>query len=365
METVLVTGGAGYVGSHIARRLAEEGYRVVILDNFSTGHRWVIGRLGGLKECVGGQLHFVEGDVSDVSLVRRLLNEFAVDAVIHCAARSLIGESVKDPGLYFAENVAKGIAFFNELVAGGVKYIVLSSTAAVYGIPKRIPIPEDYPTEPINPYGASKRMLEDVLRWLSESHSVRSITLRYFNAAGADLDGLLGEAHDPESHLIPLALRSILKPQEDRVAYLLGEGSRRGPVHDESPLHVYGSDYPTRDGTCVRDYVHVCDLADAHVVALEALKNGHPTDIWNVGTGEGYSVREVIDTVERVTGRSVPVMEVGRREGDPPILVAATKKLARLGWEPRYSSLEVIVRTAWRWHCIGFEEVENEKQRVM
>jgi len=350
MLTILVTGGAGYIGSHTAKRLLEADYHVVVLDNLRTGHRWAIERLRRLAKRGSSQFVFVQGDVADTALVVRLVREYGVEAAVHFAALSLVGESMQHPERYFAENVAKGIAFFNALVAAGVRYVVFSSTAAVYGIPERVPIAEDSPTHPVNPYGASKRMLEEALRWLGEAHPFRSISLRYFNAAGADPDGWLGEAHDPETHLIPLALRSVLRPDEDRVAQLLGYSSSQEQPLDRSPLRLFGTDYPTPDGTCIRDYIHVSDLAEAHVVALEALLDGHPTDCWNVGTGDGYSVRQVIEAVERVTGRTVPVVEAPRRPGDPPVLVAEAKKLKRLGWEPRYGSLDAIVETAWWWH---------------
>ncbi len=222
MPTILVTGGAGYIGSHTAKRLLEADYHVVVLDNMRTGHRWAIERLRRLAEQGSSQFVFVQGDVADTALVVRLVHEYGVEAAVHFAALSLVGESMQHPERYFAENVAKGIALFNALVVAGVRYVVFSSTAAVYGIPERVPIAEDTPTHPLNPYGASKRMLEEALRWLGEVHPFRSISLRYFNAAGADPDGWLGEAHDPETHLIPLAIRSVLCPDEDRVAQLLG-----------------------------------------------------------------------------------------------------------------------------------------------
>lgn len=365
MPTILVTGGAGYIGSHTAKRLLEAGHNVVVLDSLRTGHRWAIERLRRLAERRSSQFVFVQGDVADTALVVRLVHEYDVEAVIHFAALSLVGESMQHPERYFAENVAKGISFFNALVAAGVKHVVFSSTAAVYGIPERVPIAEDSSTHPVNPYGASKRMLEEALRWLGEAHSFRSISLRYFNAAGADPDGWLGEGHDPETHLIPLAIRSVLRPEEDRVTQLLGYSPTQDQPLDRPPLRLFGTDYPTPDGTCIRDYIHVSDLAEAHVVALEALLDGHPTDCWNVGTGEGYSVRQVIDAVERVTRRTVPVVEAPRRPGDPPVLVAEAKKLKRLGWEPKHADLRAIVHTAWRWHNAALELVPSSQNRTI
>lgn len=350
MATILVTGGAGYIGSHAVKRLLEAGYHVVVLDNLRTGHRWAVSRLCKWAEVHGSDFAFVYGDVADTTLVVRTVNEYHVDAAIHFAALSVVAESMRFPEKYFFENVAKSIMFFKALLLGGVKRIVFSSTAAVYGVPQQIPILDDSPANPVSPYGSSKLMLEEVLRWFWKAHSVRSISLRYFNAAGADPDGWIGEAHDPETHLIPLALRSVLRPDEDRVGQLFGGFVGREELPERQPLCLFGTDYSTPDGTCIRDYVHVSDLAEAHLIALEALLDGHPSDCWNVGTGQGYSVREVIDAVERITGRRVPVVEKSRREGDPAVLVAAARKLARFGWKPRYTSLESIVESAWRWH---------------
>lgn len=350
MPAILVTGGAGYVGSYTVVRLLEAGYHVVVVDNLRTGHRWAIERIRRYTHADAARFAFIHGDVADTALVVRLVREYDVQAALHFAALSLVGESFQHPEQYFAENVAKGIVFLKTLVSVGVKYVVFSSSAAIYGVPLRIPISEDTDARPVSPYGASKHMLEEVLRWLGEAYPLRSIALRYFNAAGAHPDGWLGEAHEPETHLIPLALRSVLRPGEDRVAQLLGKFAGGERCRDKSPVRLFGTDYSTPDGTCIRDYIHVSDLAAAHVVALEALFDGHPTDCWNVGTGQGYSVRQVIDAVERVTGRVVPVVEAPRRPGDPPVLVAEATKLPRLGWKPQYASLDAIVATAWYWH---------------
>ncbi len=317
---VLVTGGAGYVGSHVARRLAEAGLGVVVYDNLSRGH----------PEFAAG-LPLVRGDVGDQPLLEETVRRWGIGAVVHLAADSLVGESVADPRRYFANNVGQGLAMLEALLRCGVRLLVFSSSAAVYGDPREVPIPEEHPLQPTSPYGESKAFLEAVLRRYDQAYGLRYVSLRYFNAAGAHPDGDLGEDHNPETHLIPLAL-----------GVALGRSGR---------LTVHGGDYPTPDGTAVRDYVHVCDLAEAHLLALEALRAGAPSGVYNLGTGRGYSVLEVLAAARRVTGHPIP-HEVGpRRPGDPAVLVASGERAAReLGWRPRYAELDDIVATAWRWH---------------
>lgn len=317
---ILVIGGAGYIGSHVARSLVEAGFDVVVYDNLSRGHRRAV-----------GDLPFVRGDVGDRSLLEEIVRRWGVAAAIHLAADSLVGESVADPRRYFANNVGQGLAMLDVLLRSGVRRFILSSTAAVYGEPERVPIPEDHPLRPTNPYGESKAFLETVLRRYDQAYGLRYASLRYFNAAGAHPRGDLGEDHDPETHLIPVVLQAAL-------------GLRDG-------VTVFGDDYPTPDGTAVRDYVHVCDLAEAHVLALRALLDGAPSAVYNLGNSRGYSVKEVLEAARRVTGRPIPHGVGPRRPGDPAVLVASSEKIREgLGWQPRYGDLDVIVATAWQWH---------------
>ncbi|AGA70571.1 UDP-glucose-4-epimerase [Desulfitobacterium dichloroeliminans LMG P-21439] len=321
MKAVLVSGGAGYIGSHTVQALSEAGYQPVVLDSLITGHR----------EAVAKDIPFYQGDIADEGLVADIVKKERVSAVIHFAARSLVGESVQKPDLYFEENVAKTNRFVSTLLKCGVNKIVFSSTAATYGNPEVIPIPEQSKKEPINPYGASKLMIEQSFFWLEQAYGLKWIALRYFNAAGAALDGSLGEDHTTETHLIPLILKAAL-------------GQRQA-------ISVFGTDYLTADGTCIRDYIHVLDLTEAHIRALEALDQGVACGAYNVGTGTGYSVREVVDMAKRVTGIDIPVVEAPRRDGDPDVLVAKVDKIQkRLGWQSRYSDLETIIKTAWGWH---------------
>lgn len=316
---VLVTGGAGYVGSHVARRLAEAGLEVVVYDNLSRGH----------PELAAG-LPLVRGDVGDGRLLADTVRRFGVEAAVHLAADSLVGESVADPRRYFANNVVQGLAMLDTLLACGVRMLVFSSSAAVYGEPERVPIPEEHPLRPTSPYGESKAFLEAALRHYRRAYGLRYVSLRYFNAAGAHPRGDLGEDHRPETHLIPLAL-------------LVALGRRPA-------LTVHGDDYPTPDGTAVRDYVHVCDLAEAHLLALEALRAGAAGGVYNLGTGRGHSVREVVEAARRMTGHPIPCTVGPRRPGDPAVLVASGERAEReLGWRPRHG-LEEMVATAWRWH---------------
>jgi len=317
---VLVTGGAGYIGSHVVLELLRLGYRVVTLDDLSRGHRAAVA--GGV---------FVEGNCGDGALVRDLVERYDITAAVHLAADSQVGESMARPDKYCGNNLGNGINLLTALVQAGVRQFILSSTAAVYGEPEYTPIDEEHPTRPVNVYGGTKLMLEQILGWYERAFGLRYVSLRYFNAAGADPEGDIGEDHDPETHLIPLVMQAAMGRREKVV--------------------IYGTDYPTPDGTCLRDYIHVTDLAAAHVLALEALQEGGPPAVYNLGNERGHSVREVVETVRRVTGRDFPVEEGPRRAGDPAVLVASSRKIRReLGWRPRYGDLEQIVRTAWEWH---------------
>lgn len=322
MDVVLVTGGAGYIGSHIVRRLVETGREVVVLDDLSEGHRASIAQ----------EASFIEGDFGDPSLLEGVLSSQGIRYIVHMAASCLVGESMVDPGKYYANNLARSLTLLQAATRQGIKGIVFSSTAAVYGDPADVPIREDHPTLPTNPYGETKLAFERALSWYHRAYGRRYVALRYFNAAGAHPDGDLGEDHEPEHHLIPRLLRGLL------------DG---GP-----PTPIFGTDYATSDGTCVRDYVHVVDLAEAHVLALEALERQHvEAQAFNLGNGEGFSVREVVGMVGRVAGTMPPTIPAPRREGDPAILVASSERAIRqLGWRPAYDSLEEIVRTAWQWH---------------
>jgi len=320
LYTVLVTGGAGYIGSHTAKLLAGHGVSLIVLDNLSTGHRWAAkwGR-------------FVEGDLGDTAGLNAMFRSDRIDAVVHFAAKCYVGESAAEPRTYFRNNVVNTVNLLDAMLEAGVKQFVFSSSCAIYGIPSRIPITEDTLPFPVNPYGETKLAVERILRWYREAYGLRWAALRYFNAAGADIEGDLGEEHSPETHLIPLAIEAAL-------------GHRPA-------MEIYGTDYPTADGTAVRDYIHVADLACAHVLALEHLHRSGESVALNLGTGSGYSVKQIISAVETITGKKVPTLAGQRRPGDPPVLIAETGKAARvLGWQARYSSLETIIETAWRWH---------------
>lgn len=318
MANILVTGGAGYIGSITRHFLQKNGHSVVVADNLSRGH----------KDAVPKDLLRVM-DVRETDRLAKLLAEERIDAVIHFAAYIAVGESTQAPEVYFGNNVGGSLSLFEAMLRTGVKRLVFSSTAAAYGIPQRVPITEDEPYAPINPYGESKVMVEKALDWLDRYRELRSIPLRYFNACGAEPEAGLGERHDPETHLIPLLLRA---------------------VQTGEPVTLFGNDYPTPDGTCIRDYIHVSDLAEAHILAVEHLLNGGGSDAFNVGTGSGHSVKEVVAAAERVTGRKAPHTMGLRREGDPPSLVADSQKLQRvLGWRPKRADLDRIVADAWEF----------------
>jgi UDP-glucose 4-epimerase len=312
---VFVTGGAGYIGSVCVEELLNAGHAVTVLDNLSEGHRSAVDRRAA----------FVPGDLADAALVARAVKDSGAEAVIHFAASALVGESMTNPAKYFRNNVASGLNLLEAAVAAGVKKFVFSSTCATYGPPDRVPMDEDLPQRPINPYGESKLMFEKMLGWFRQLHGLEFVAFRYFNAAGASAQ--FGEHHRVETHLIPNVFKVAL---------------------GLSPhCEIYGTDYPTPDGTCIRDYIHIVDLAQAHILALRPGAQG----FFNLGNGEGYSVREVIQACERVSGRKIPVVEKPRRPGDPPRLVAsAAKAIRELGWQPRVPKLEQIVESAWRWH---------------
>lgn len=312
---ILLTGGAGYIGSHAARVVALAGHHPVVFDNFSTGYR---------RNVKWGPM--VEGALADTALLRRTMERYSIDAVVHFAAFIAVGESVRDPRKYFVNNAAGTLSLLDAMLDAGVRTIVFSSTAAIYGVPQRVPIPEDHPRSAVNPYGESKLFIERVLEWYGKAYGLQWAALRYFNAAGAE-EGLR-EEHEPETHLIPLVIQAAL-------------GKR--PY-----VEIYGSDYPTRDGTAIRDYIHVSDLARAHVLAIEYLGRGGESGAFNLGTGVGCSVREVIDEVRRCAGRAFEVRQAGRRAGDPPELVADAARAQRLlAWTPQQSSLAAIVKSAW------------------
>jgi UDP-glucose-4-epimerase GalE len=319
-KSVLVTGGAGYIGSHACKVLARAGYRPVVFDNLSRGHREMV-RWGPL----------VEGDLADRRRLAAALEQNQVSAVMHFAAYAYVGESVADPGMYYRNNLSGTLSLIEAMRESGVDRIVFSSTCATYGTPDSVPIRETAQQLPVNPYGETKLAIERALHWYGQAYGLRSVSLRYFNAAGADPDSETGELHEPETHLVPLVLQTALgqRPQID----------------------IYGTDYPTPDGTAIRDYIHVQDLADAHLRALEHLGAGGASAALNLGTGRGHSVREVVRVAEAISGRRIPCRETARRPGDPPVLVADPRLAAEvLGWRPRLSDLDTIIRTALAWH---------------
>ena len=318
---ILVCGGAGYIGSHAVHVLVEKGEQVVIVDNLQTGHR------GALNPAA----KFYEGDIRDASVLDKIFTENKIEAVIHFAANSLVGESMEKPLLYFNNNVYGMQVLLEAMVRHGVDKIVFSSTAATYGEPKRVPIHEDDETCPTNTYGETKLTMEKMMKWVSRANGVRYVSLRYFNAAGALPNGSIGEDHKTETHLIPLILQV--------------------PTGRRDHITVFGDDYPTPDGTCLRDYIHVVDLADAHVLALEYLRKGGASDIFNLGNGQGFSVKEMIAAAEKATGRSIKVEIGARRAGDPAQLIASSEKARTvLGWKPQFTDVEQVIGTAWKWH---------------
>ncbi|MBD2664330.1 UDP-glucose 4-epimerase GalE [Richelia sinica] len=320
---ILVTGGAGYIGSHAVLALKQAGYEVVILDNLVYGHRDLVEKVL--------QVELVIGDISDRSLLDQLFTTYEFAAVMHFSAYAYVGESVTDPAKYYRNNVVGTLTLLEAMVAASIQKFVFSSTCATYGVPEIIPIPETHPQHPINPYGATKLMVERILADFDVAYNLKSVQFRYFNAAGADPSGLLGEDHHPETHLIPLVLLTALGKREN--------------------ISIFGTDYPTPDGTCIRDYIHVSDLADAHVLGLEYLLADGDSEIFNLGNGNGFSVREVIAAAEDVTGLSIPVKECDRRPGDPPMLIGTSQKaINTLGWQPRYPGIKDIVAHAWQWH---------------
>jgi len=316
---VLVVGGAGYIGSHMVKMLHLAGHDVVTLDNLSNGYR---------DSVLFGE--FVEGDIADRQLLDQVFSEHNFDGVMHFASFIQVGESVEKPSMYYENNVSNTLTLLSAMVAAGIKSFIFSSTAAIFGEPEYVPIDEKHQMQPINPYGHSKLMVEQILRDFDHAYDLKSVCLRYFNAAGADASGELGERHIPETHLIPLVLQAASGRREN--------------------ISVFGTDYDTPDGTCIRDYIHIEDLCSAHLLALESLVNGGGSRVYNMGNGQGYSIRDVIDTVKQVTGTDFEVIEAPRRDGDPARLVADSKQLqAELGWQPKYPDLMTIIQHAWNW----------------
>ncbi len=319
-EKVLVVGGAGYIGSHMVKDLLDEGYGVVTLDDLSTGHRELV---------PGGE--FIEGRLGDQVLLEKLFSTHKISAVMHFAAFSLVGESVEKPLKYYRNNMAATAELLDSMIRHNVKRFIFSSTAAVYGEPVEIPITESHPCNPTNPYGASKIAVERMLKDCDSAYGLKYISLRYFNASGADESGKIGERHYNETHLIPLILEVATGRREN--------------------IKIFGANYPTPDGTCIRDYIHVSDLTRAHLLALKALLSGGDSAVYNLGNNRGYSVREVIELARKVTGKPIPAIEADKRPGDPAVLIASSDKIKKaLGWKPEYEDLETIIKTAWVWH---------------
>lgn len=318
--SILVTGGAGYIGSHCVEALTSHGIDVVVADNLSKGHR----------EAVKNAKLYV-GDINDAVFLNGLFEKESIEAVIHFAAFSLVGESVKEPGKYFNNNLGGSVCLLEAMRRHGVNYIVFSSTAATYGEPKITPITEEMETIPTNPYGESKLMVEKALKWFNNAYGIKYAALRYFNVAGASDSGDIGEDHDPETHIIPIVLKTALGKRDS--------------------VSIFGTDYPTTDGTCIRDYIHVCDLIDAHILALDYLKNGGVSGSYNLGIGKGFSVMEIIEAAKKVTGINIKTNIAERREGDPAVLIASGDKAAeKFGWKPNHTDVTQIIDSAWKWH---------------
>ena len=331
MKNILVVGGAGYIGSHMCQYLAKHGFQPIVLDNLLRGHREAV-KWGPL----------IEGSIADSAILRKIFTHYQIAAVMHFAAFAYVGESVESPALYYKNNVANTINLLDAMVENNVLNFIFSSTCAVYGEPQEIPICEEHPLNPINPYGRGKLMVEKILEDFLAAYGLKYISLRYFNAAGADPEGELGEDHRPETHLIPLVLQTALGQKE--------------------AVQVFGDDYPTKDGTCIRDYIHIVDLAQAHLIAVERLFADLPGGIYNLGNGDGYSVNDVIEVARKITGKSIPAEVVERRPGDPAVLVGSSERARKeLGWKPQFRGLETIIETAWEWHRShpnGFESTD-------
>jgi len=327
---ILVTGGAGYIGSHAVVGLIDKGYDVVVIDNLQTGY----------KKAVHKSAVFYEGDTRDTVFLNKVLDKEEIDGVLHFAANSLVGESMEQPIKYYDNNVYGTQKLVEALMAHNINTLVFSSTAATYGEPIAVPITEGHPTNPINPYGETKRAMEKLIHWAGEASGLKYISLRYFNVAGAHSSGEIGESHEPETHLIPIILQV--------------------PLDQREYLSVFGDDYDTEDGTCIRDYIHIEDLVDAHILALEKLLNGGASGVYNLGTGTGYSIYEMVEAARRVTGHPIPLKVAPRRVGDPAVLVASSQKAQKeLGWTPRYTQVEDIIESAWRFfqkYPHGFKE---------
>ncbi|MCK9150792.1 UDP-glucose 4-epimerase GalE [Methanobacterium alcaliphilum] len=317
---ILIIGGAGYIGSHINKMLNQLGHETIILDNLSYGHK---------EFTKWGK--FIEGDINETAKLERIFQNYPVDSVMHFAAFTYVGESVTNPQKYYVNNVKNTLNLLETMNKYHIKNFIFSSTCAVYGEPQELPLKEDHPLNPINPYGRSKLMIENILKDYSEAYDFNYASLRYFNAAGADPEAEIGEWHDPETHLIPLVLDAA--------------SGRRDAIN------IFGTDYPTKDGTCIRDYIHVCDLAQAHLKALDYLKDKDTSEIFNLGNGNGFSVREVIETAARITGQKIKSIEDKPRAGDPPILIGSAAKAKKvLGWKPHWKDLSEIIETSWKWH---------------
>ena len=329
---ILVLGGAGYIGSHTVYELTDAGEDVVIIDNLETGY----------KEAVHPKAKFYQGDLRDRAFVDSVLDqETGIDAVIHFAANSLVGESMTNPLKYYDNNLCGTKTMMESMVAHGIDKIVFSSTAATYGEPEKTPILETDRTEPTNTYGETKLSMEKMFKWVGKAHGLRFVSLRYFNACGAHKSGEIGEAHNPETHLIPLILQ-------------VPNGKREA-------ISIFGTDYPTKDGTCVRDYIHVTDLAQAHILAVKYLMEGNESDIFNLGNGIGFTVKEVIETAKEVTQKPIKAVEEGRRAGDPAVLIASSEKAKKvLGWKPEHADLHEIIESAWKWHSTHPEGYQSK-----